>query len=44
MFSNPLKMLIFQLISTLKLPGAKVYGTQMVIQTGTCTSDVSLAR
>ena len=34
----------FQLISTVQLPGAKGYDTQMVIHAGTRTSDVSLAR
>ena len=38
------KKILFQLISTVKLPGEKGYYTHMVINTGTRTSDVSLAR
>ena len=38
------KRFIFPLISTVKLPGEKGYGTQMVMHTGTCTFDFSLAR
>ena len=37
------KMLLFQLISTVKLTGAKSYGIQMVMHTGIRTSDVILA-
>ena len=35
---------IFRLTSSVKLPGANNYDTQMVICTVTCTSDVSLTR
>ena len=31
-------------MSTVQLPGEKDYDTQMFMHTGTCTSDVSLAR
>ena len=37
------KRFLFQLISTVQLPGAKGYNIQMVMHTGTRTSDVSLA-
>ena len=38
------KMLLLQLMSTVQLLGEKSYDTHMVLHTGTCTSDVSLAR
>ena len=38
------KRFIFQLMSTVQLPGEKRYYTQMVMHTGTHTYDVSLAR
>ena len=34
---------LFQLLSTVQLPDAKIYDTHMVMQTGTRTSNVSLA-
>ena len=34
---------LFQLMSTVQLQGEKRYDTQMVMYTGTCTSDISLA-
>ena len=37
------KRFISQLISTVQLPGAKGYNTQIVIHTGTRTTDVILA-
>ena len=37
------KRFFFQLISTVKLLGEKMYATHMVMHTGTCTYDVSLA-
>ena len=37
------KIFLLQLISTVQLPGTKIYNTQMVMHTGTCTSNVSLA-
>ena len=37
------KRFLFQLMSTVQLPGVKGYDTQMVMHTGTCTSDVSLS-
>ena len=36
------KMFLLQLMTTVQLPGAKSYDTQMVMHTGTHTSDVSL--
>ena len=36
------KRFLFQLLSTVKLTGAKGYDTQMVMHTGTRASDVSL--
>ena len=41
---NFVKKNLFQLISTVKLLGAKFYETHMVMHTGTHTSDASLAR
>ena len=38
------KRFIIQLMLTMELTGAKRYEKNMVIHTGTCTSDVSLAR
>ena len=38
------KSFIFQLMLTVKMTGAKVYDTQMVMHTGTCTSDLSFSR
>ena len=38
------KMFLFQLIPAVLLTGEKGYDTYMVMHTGTCTSDVSLAR
>ena len=38
------KTFLFQLMSTMKLKGENIYDTQMVMHTGTRTSDVSLAR
>ena len=35
---------MLQLMSTVQLLGATPYDTQIVMHTGTCTSDVSLAR
>ena len=37
------KRVILQLMSTVQLPGAKFYEKQMVMHTGTRTSNVSLA-
>ena len=37
------KWFIFQLISTVKLPGATSYNTKMVMHTGTHRPEVSLA-
>ena len=37
------KMFIFQLMNTVKLPGAKIYDTQMVMLSVTFTKDISLA-
>ena len=34
---------LFQLLSTVQLPDAKIYDTQMIMQTKTRTSNVSLA-
>ena len=42
--NNIEKRFIFKLISTVKLPGANSYDTQMVMQTGTRTSNVSFAK
>ena len=45
MASTPLKKTFLpQLMSTVQLPGAKWYDTNMVIHTGTRASNVSLAR
>ena len=41
--NNINKRFLFQLMSNMQLPGAAFYYTQMVIHTGTRTSDVSLA-
>ena len=38
------KSFLFKLMSTVQLTGKKWYDSQMVIHTGTCTYDVSLAR
>ena len=38
------KRFLFQLISTVKLSGAKSYDTKMVMHTGTRTSDVNFSR
>ena len=38
------KQFLFQLITTLKLPGSKGYGTQRVMYSSTYTADVSLAQ
>ena len=38
------KRFILKLMSIVKLTGAKVYNTEIVIHTGTCAYDVSLAR
>ena len=38
------KSFIFQLMPIVQLTGAKGYDTHMVMHTGTCASDVSLAR
>ena len=38
------KRFLLQLISTVQLPGANIYDTQIVMNTGTSTSDISLAR
>ena len=37
------KRFLFPFIPTVQLTGAKGYATQIVIHTGTCTSDVSLS-
>ena len=37
------KQFLFQLMSTVQLPGAKGYDTKMVMHTGTRTPNVSLA-
>ena len=37
------KRFLFQLLATVQFPGAKNHDTQMVMYTGTCTSDISLA-
>ena len=38
------KRFLFQLMPTVQLLGARIYDTQMIMNTGTCTSDVILAR
>ena len=38
------KRFILKLMSTMKLPDAKIYDTKMFMKTVTCTYDVSLAR